>query len=177
MASITRTTAIGVFARGSDAQAAVRDLRSAGFAEEDIGVAARDLERSTAEGTRRVAGEGESQAEEGAVTGGAGGGGLGALGGLGFRAGLWPPIGPAIAGGTLAAILSSAAAGAAAAGIAGALIGAGIPEDEASYYESEFQAGRTIFSVRANGRYDEAMSVLARHGAYDLSTRDDLPRV
>jgi len=53
------------------------------------------------------------------------------------------------AGGTLAAILASAAGGAAAAGIAGALVGLGIPEDEAKHYDSEFQAGRTIVTVKA----------------------------
>jgi uncharacterized protein (TIGR02271 family) len=68
---------------------------------------------------------------------------VGALWGLGILAGVLPAIGPAIAGGTLAAILSSAAAGAATAGIAGTLIGLGIPEDEANYYHQEFRAGRT----------------------------------
>ena len=62
---------------------------------------------------------------------------MGALWGLGILAGIVPAIGPAIAGGTLAAILSSAAAGAATAGVAGALIGLGIPEDEAKRGEEK----------------------------------------
>ena len=44
-------------------------------------------------------------------------------------------------------LLSNAAAGAAVAGLAGALIGYGIPEDEAKYYQGEFEAGRTIVTV------------------------------
>jgi uncharacterized protein (TIGR02271 family) len=83
-----------------------------------------------------------------------------------------PVIGPAIAGGALAAVLSSAAAGAAAAGLGGALVGMGIPKDEAEYYESEFQAGRTIVTVTAPGRETEARSVMDRFGAYDRSSAE-----
>jgi len=78
---------------------------------------------------------------------------------------------PAIAGGTLGVILSNAAAGAAAAGLTGALIGYGIPEEEAQYYHGEFEAGRTIVTVQAGNRYDEASTLMRRHGAYDMSTR------
>ena len=54
-----------------------------------------------------------THAKEGAIAGVAAGAGVGALWGLGILAGVLPGIGTAIAGGTLAAILSSAAAGAA----------------------------------------------------------------
>jgi len=80
-----------------------------------------------------------------------------------------PAIGPVIAGGLFASVLASAAGGAAVAGIVGALVGLGIPEEEAQYYEQEFKAGRTLVTVQANGRYDEAMTILRRHGSY---TRD-----
>ena len=59
-------------------------------------------------------------------------------------------------------------------GLAGALIGYGIPEEEAQYYHGEFEAGRTIVTVHADGRYDEATTILRRHGAYDMSTRDSV---
>jgi uncharacterized protein (TIGR02271 family) len=81
-----------------------------------------------------------------------------------------PAIGPAIAGGTLAAILSSAAAGAAAAGLAGTLSGMGIPKDEAEFYESEFKAGRTIVTVNAGSRSAEALAILRQFGGYERST-------
>src|SRR5262249_57332627 len=110
-------------------------------------------------------------AEEGAATGVVAGLGLGALAGLGVLSGAIPVVGPAIAGGTLGVILSNAAAGAAIAGLTGALIGYGIPEEEAKYYESEFEAGRTIVTVHANGRVDDATAILRRHEAYDMSTR------
>jgi stress response protein YsnF len=71
----------------------------------------------------------------------------------------------------LAAILSSAAAGAAAAGIAGALVGLGIPKDEAEYYEGEFQSGRTLVTVKGGTRNDEALRVMRQFGATDITNR------
>jgi FAD/FMN-containing dehydrogenase len=47
----------------------------------------------------------------------------------------------------------------------------GVPEEEARYYDSEFQAGRTIVTVQAGGRYQEALDILRRQGAYVASTR------
>jgi hypothetical protein len=75
-----------------------------------------------------------------------------------------------VAGGTLVAILASAGTGAAIAGLAGALIGLGVPEDEANYYEREFKAGRTLVTVESDRRYDEALSILRNSGGYDMST-------
>jgi uncharacterized protein (TIGR02271 family) len=112
-----------------------------------------------------------SEAGTGAITGALAGLGLGALAGLGVLAGVIPVIGPAIAAGTLGVVLSNAAAGAGIAGLVGALIGAGVPEHEAEYYHKEFEAGRAIVTVASDGRADEAMAILRRHGAYDMSTR------
>jgi len=165
-----RKTAVGVFEDRQRAQQAVNELRRAGFREDEIGVAGRDGETITG-AHDTTAGKG-TNAAIGATAGVATGAGLGALWGMGIVAGLLPAIGPAIAGGTLAAILSSAAAGAAAAGIAGALIGLGIPEEEANYYETEFHAGRIIVTVNADGRYDEAAAILQRFQGYDFSTRN-----
>ena len=55
---------------------------------------------------------------------------------------------------------------------AGALIGLGIPEEEAKYYEGEVHAGRTVVTVQAAGRFDEAWQLLTRHGAYDMHSAD-----
>jgi hypothetical protein len=93
---------------------------------------------------------------------------VGALWALGIAAAVFPPLG-VVAGGTLMAVLASAAAGAAAAGLAGALIGLGLPEDEANYFEGEIKAGRTLVTVKAEGRYDEALSLLRQSGGYDMT--------
>ena len=161
-----RTTVIAVFEDQTRAQRAIDQLKRVGFTEKDIGVTARD----SRSGDGQLAGGAgkETHAKEGAITGVAAGAGVGALWGLGILAGIVPAIGPAIAGGTLAAILSSAAAGAATAGVAGALIGLGIPEDEANYYDQEFRAGRTVVTVQAMGRQAEAQSILAQAGGRSM---------
>ena len=160
-----RTTAIAIFDDRARAQHAIDQLKRAGFSDKEIGVTARDSE---GDGKLVDADKSETHAGKGAVAGVAAGAGVGALWGLGILAGVLPAIGPAIAGGTLAAILSSAAAGAATAGVAGALIGLGIPEDEANYYESEFRSGRVVVTVRADERLNEAQSILERNGGYDM---------
>jgi uncharacterized protein (TIGR02271 family) len=168
MATQQQGTAVGVFQNHEDARKAIRALKDAGFTDDQIGVASSNREalRSTDEDDA----EG-NYAGEGAAAGLATGAGLGALWGLGILAGVLPAIGPAIAGGTLAALLSSAAVGAAAAGLAGTLIGMGISKEEAEYYESEMKAGRTIVTVQAGTRRDEALAILRRFGGYDMSTR------
>jgi uncharacterized protein (TIGR02271 family) len=162
-----RTTVIAVFDDRTQAQRAIAELKRAGFTEKEIGVTTRDGESGDGR-LARASDDGETHAKEGAVAGVAAGAGVGALWGLGILAGVLPAIGPAIAGGTLAAILSSAAAGAATAGIAGALIGLGIPEDEASYYDQEFRAGRTVVTVQALGRQAEARSILQQAGGRSM---------
>jgi hypothetical protein len=161
VANPQRTTAVGAFRNQEQAQRAVQELRQRGFAEDQIGVARRYQESESGAMPEST----ESHAGTGAATGAAAGVGVGALWGIGVIAGALPAIGPAIAGGALAAVLSSAVAGGAAAGIAGALIGLGIPKDEAEYYENEFKEGRTIVTVDAGTRYDEAVDILESHGA------------
>jgi hypothetical protein len=165
MAVSTRSTVVGVFNDRQHANAAVEDLKRVGFRDDQIGVASRHTD--TGEMTTSEQG---SKAEEGAVMGVLAGAGLGGLVGLGILAGMIPAVGPVIAGGTLATILANAAGGAALAGLAGALVGAGIPEEEAHYYQTEFEAGRIIVTIKADGRFDEATAILRRHGAYDMHT-------
>jgi len=169
MVANQRSTVVGVFEDRHHADKAVADLQQAGFRSDQIGVAM----RHTGElGDTTTTGEAtDSHAGTGAVAGAVAGLGLGALAGLGVLSGVIPVIGPAIAAGTLGVILSNAAAGAGIAGLVGALIGAGVPEEEAKYYHSEFEAGRTIVTVKADGRYDEAMAILRRHGAHDMTSR------
>ena len=162
-----RSTVIGVFEDRRQADAAISELRKAGFREDQIGVASRQAEGEAATTTT---GEQGTKWETGAITGALAGAGLGGLVGLGIMAGVIPVIGPVIAGGTLAVILANAAGGAAIGGLLGALTGAGIPEEEARYYQGEFEAGRTLVTVTADGRYDEAVAILRRHGAYDMHT-------
>jgi len=168
MTTQQRSTVVGVFEDRQQADRAVTELRQAGFSEGQIGVATRHSDAST---DSSATSDDNSKWESGAITGVLAGAGLGGLVGLGVLAGVIPVLGPVIAGGTLATILANAAGGAALAGLAGALIGAGVPEDEANYYHGEFEAGRTIVTVHAGARVDEATAILRRHGAYDMQSR------
>ena len=41
---------------------------------------------------------------------------------------------------------------------------------EAAYYDSVIKGGRTIVTVRASNRYDEAWNIMTRYGAYYRQT-------
>ncbi|MDQ2714385.1 MAG: YsnF/AvaK domain-containing protein [Chloroflexota bacterium] len=56
-------------------------------------------------------------------------------------------------------------------GITESLLGMGFAQDEAAYYNSEFEAGRTVLTVHTGDRQQEAYDILARNGAYDASSR------
>ena len=56
------------------------------------------------------------------------------------------------------------------AGILDSLTGLGIPQQEASYYNSEFEAGRTVVTVNASDRQQEAFDILSRNGGYNATT-------
>lgn len=161
-ATATTRTVVGVFKDQSKAQQAVADLRAMGYTEEQIGVVSQNPDGTT---------DSHTKAEEGAAAGLATGAGIGALWGLGILSNVLPGIGPAIFGGTLGVILSSAAAGAAAAGIGGALVGMGIPDEDAKYYEGEFQAGHTIVTVDGGPKASQAQNVLTQYGGYNRTSR------
>lgn len=159
-----RAVVVGVFRDRNDADRAVQELQRASFRDDQIGFAMRD--EPGAEDTLASA---ESAAGESAATGMLTGGLFGGLIGA-AASGLLPGIGPVIAGGILASVLGGVAIGAAAGGVLGALIGIGIPEEEARYYESELHAGKTLVTVKTEGRYGDAASILRRFGAQEIET-------
>jgi uncharacterized protein (TIGR02271 family) len=169
MASKERQVVVGVFNEQNMAERAVQALEDAGFDSDQIGFARRDGTADGQEGATRTEGAGDAGggAVTGAVTGGVLGGILGAAAAL-----LIPGIGPVVAGGILATTIGGAALGAAAGGLLGALTNMGVPEEEAQYYQGEFEQGRTIVTVRTSDRQREAIDILRRHGAYDATTRN-----
>ncbi|HEV2124640.1 MAG TPA: hypothetical protein VGW38_17955, partial [Chloroflexota bacterium] len=61
---------------------------------------------------------------------------------------------------------AGAGSGAAAGGVVGALIGMGIPEEEARYFESRFRAGDVLVTVNTGAaRALEAIEILRGYGA------------
>jgi uncharacterized protein (TIGR02271 family) len=165
----TRSTVVGVFREPDRARAAIEALKADGFAPDAISILSPDKQA-----TQDMAAETGTHAGSGAATGAVAGGILGGLGGwlLGIGALAIPGVGPFIAAGAFASALGGAAIGAGVGAIAGALAGMGVPKDEAEYYEGEAKSGRTLVTVRADGRYDEAQRVLRQNGAYDIESRD-----
>src|SRR5947209_6493238 len=56
-------------------------------------------------------------------------------------------------------------------GILDSLLGLGLGNDEANYYNNEFMAGRTVVTVKTNDRQQEAYDILHRYNAYDWNSR------
>lgn len=200
MTTTARTTAVGVFTERRLADRAIEELHSAGFANDHIGFVSREgytgekqeliIPAQAGTGTAPTGGApvagvptpvstdddfttatDDSKTETtaaGVVGGGVLGGILGAAAAL-----LIPGLGPAIAGGILTAVLGGAAIGAVTGGLIGALTNMGVPENEARFYQDELRAGRTLVTVQAGDRYDEALAILRRNGAYDATTRQD----
>lgn len=162
---IKPATVVGVFETRARAEQAIADLKADGFTDQQIGMVARNAAGEV------VDQHGETLAEEGAVTGAVAGAGAGAIIGAGVLAGVIPVVGPVLAIGALGTVLLNAVGGAAIAGLAGALIGWGIPEDDAAYYESEVKAGRFLVTVEANGRAEDARTILHRYEGFDRTTR------
>ncbi len=182
MAAATHLTVVGVFQSRLDADEAIDELRVAGFTPSQIGVVTRDEQASRlpANVDEDIANRpkdwdrSESNVEEGAAMGAVAGAGIGGLIGLGIISNLIPGIGPAIFAGTMGAVLSNALGGAAVAGLAGALIGMGVPEHEARFYENEINSGRTVVTVDPDGRVDEARAILRSHGAFEAGSTPNL---
>src|SRR5438046_2658744 len=124
MSATIRPVTVGLFHDRGRAEEAVKELLRLGFTAGDIGIAARAplTERSG------------SQWDVGAATGAVAGGATGTLLGIAVAAGLMSGVGPVLAGGMLAGVLTSAAVGTAAGGLLGALVGIGVPEEEAIFY-------------------------------------------
>jgi len=162
---IKRATVVGVFRTRDQAERAVEELRRAGFMDDQIGLVVRDASGKPVHATNSE----NTYLDEGAVTGMVAGAGAGAIIGLGVLAGVIPVVGPILAVGALGTVLLNAAGGAALAGLAGALIGWGVPAEEAEYYEAEVKAGRFLVTVAADGRAAEARAILDRFGGFDRS--------
>lgn len=153
-----RATVVAAFDDRRHARLAVEELYRSGFTAEQVGFI-------IPEGDPKVEvhpQEGGTKAEEGAAAGAATGTTLGGLVGAALASSLIPGVGPVIAGGLLAGLVVGAAAGLAGGGLVGTLIGLSIPEEEARGYEKEFQSGRTLVTVRAEGRCAEAEAILRR---------------
>ena len=167
-----RNTVVGVFDEGDAVEHAINALEEAGFAAEEISVAARCQDAAGA-----IAKGAAPEASAGAATGALAGGMLGGVAGwlLAIGALAIPGIGPIIAAGPLAGALGGAAFGAVGGGMVGAFTGTGVPEHEAAWLDERERAGGLLVTVSAEGRCDEARAIMAEHGAHHVEPASGMP--
>jgi hypothetical protein len=166
-----RGPVVAVFPSQRQADLAVHELRRAGFRGGQIKVAVPENNGRTGatarvkRGTRQT----ESTAEE-AVRDVLAGAGAGAAPVRASTSAV--EIGMA-ADGVLGSLVDSVrrAAAAAADSVTSTLTSMGFLDNEADFYERQFQAGRAIVAVRVRRRREEAAGILQRCGGYDAASQ------
>jgi len=173
----------------TDATRAVSDLEAAGVPHSDISIvsnnsdnwysgSARTTDRTTTANTTTTSkidrdGDGVDDRAEGAATGGSIGAGLGGaagvLAGLGLLA--IPGVGPVVAAGWLASLLTGAVAGGAVGGVIGALSQAGISKDDAPVYAEGLRRGGTLVSARVSDADQASLQAVMDRSAVNVSER------
>jgi len=155
-------TVVGVFDSHDQAERAVAELRKSGFDTNEISIVARGQQDQNTQADTMDMGA----IANGTTTGGV----LGGLAGLAMGAGALaiPGLGPIIAAGPIAGLLSGAATG----GIAGGLIDWGIPEQQGRKYEEDVRQGKILAAVRAHEeKIEAAAEIFRQNGARDVSTQ------
>ena len=166
--------AVGTFASRPEAEKALYELRDAGFNMDKVSVVVKN-----AEGGEQVSGtdyekskseQAAGGAKAGATAGGVTGGIIGLLPSLGVLA--IPGVGPiAEIGVILANTLIGGGIGAASGGLLGALIGWGIPEERAKYYDEQLSQGKYVVLLEGTqAEINTAESILRNQGVRDWET-------
>jgi hypothetical protein len=156
------TLVTGLFRSRADAERAVEDLVHYGWSRDDVSLLMSDATRGREFGLAMA-----TKAPEGAATGATIGGVLGAVAAglvaLGIIA--VPGLG-LVAAGPIVATLAGLGAGAAAGGLTGALVGLGLPEHEAKFYNEAIEHGGILVGVYSHSdRADQARKILEAAGA------------
>ncbi|MDO8685621.1 MAG: hypothetical protein Q7J78_03010 [Clostridiales bacterium] len=169
-------TITAVFDSVSQAEIAARQIKEKGFEPGDISIVAKNRSENKPAG---IVGDSEisenlseidkskvkDNISDGVVTGGVLGGLTGLLIGAGSMA--VPGLGIIAAAGPVAGLLSGMVTG----GIVGGLIDLGIPEKRGRQYETDINAGKTLFSMKAeNAKIDEIAAILRKNGAVSVDT-------
>jgi hypothetical protein len=156
------------------AEEAIDALRNGGFRAEDVSVL---LPENL--GNKDIGYEKHTKAPERAAVGGAAGGLAGGVVGwlVGIGALAIPGLGPLVAAGPIMGILAGFGTGSVLGGLAGALVGAGVPEYEAKRYEGRIRSGGALLSVycETDVWVGRAKEMLRHTGAEDVSVADSAP--
>jgi hypothetical protein len=155
----------GLFDTENAAENAVSQLKSFGYGQNEISIIMKD--RTAA---RELAVETGSQTVNSAGSGALIGGTLGAVvaGILGIGSVVIPGVGVLVAG-SVAAMLAGAGAGGIAGGLIGWLVGLGIPEDVALYYERGLGEGGVVVAVSAHPGDEARVRQVLHSGAVAYS--------
>ena len=166
--------AVGLFSDRRDAEAALSKLRESGFDMNQVSVVNKGSETGDMQGAS-VNADKEAQvansAARSATVGGVSGGAIGLVGSLGILA--IPGVGPAAALGVLLAnTVFAGAIGAAGGGMLGALVGWGLPEDQAQYYSDRVnQSGDYLVLVEGDpNAVRSAQTILQQNRINDWRT-------
>jgi len=161
-------TVTGLFDTYDHAASAVRSLKDAGIASEDISIVANNSSGEIHDYEDEGGG-----AATGAGLGVATGGGIGLLAGLGALA--IPGIGPVVAGGWLLTTVVGAAIGLASGSIVGALLDAGVSEEDAHVYAEGIRRGGTLVTARVEDTRAEAANAILRNAlGVDVAARREM---
>jgi hypothetical protein len=163
--------AVGVFANRLETESALLEIKSSGFLMDNVSVVGRNADTKDrvagVEVHKSIDNKADEGAVAGAVTGGAVGGIAGLLVGLGTLA--IPGVGPILLAGaaatTLATTLAGTAIGAGGASLLGALIGLGVPDNDAQIYSDLLQQGYYLVVVDGTEtQVHHAGEILTRKG-------------
>jgi hypothetical protein len=164
------TTVNGLFDNRDDAANAVREIQAAGISKDEISIVTNKVEGQSEQrsaGDRTVDNNmAESGTGDGALIGGVLGGGAGLLAGLGTI--VIPGLGPLLGVGWLITTAIGAAVGASGGGLIGALVGAGVDNDDAQVYVDRIRTGGTLVAVRVSDADVNAITaIMAKYNGLD----------
>jgi len=147
-------TVAGLFRTRSEADLALRNLKEAGFASDQVSMATRRIGRRGHYGVKVLMGIGAGTL-------------IGALAGA-IVSGMVPGVHPLLAGNEMVTFLFAAVAGAATGGVAGGLVSMSASGDRALYYEQEVESGRVLVTVTGPG-LAEAWKIMSASGAMEAA--------
>lgn len=167
--------AVGLFSDRQDAEAALVQLKDSGFDMDKVSVITKKPQTDEMQGATVSTPNDQNQpadaARKGAAIGGLGGGTVGLITSLSILA--VPGVGPAAEVGILLAnTLFGGAVGAAGGGLVGALVGWGLPEERAKYYNDRIcNSGDYLILVEGDASTIQlAQTVLDNHRVRDWQT-------
>jgi hypothetical protein len=173
--------AVGVFPNRLETESALLEIKSSGFPMDNVSVVGRNADPEDRVAGVEVHKSIDNKADEGAVAGAVTGGTLGGITGLlvGLGTLAIPGVGPILLAGaaatTLATTLAGTAIGAGGASLLGALIGLGVPDNDAQIYSDRLEQGYYLVVVDGTEtQVRHAGEILARKGigewqVYDLA--------